>query len=132
MEGPDLQQQQQPLKTGGRRSRRVNMWAKAAGEYYHSHKNDPKIKEFSDVLKSSDFKAYYQSKYGHGKKYVQKPKYTKKQNKKFKKSRHYYEEEHVPRMEREEEEYKPKMKKTRKSQPKEESGWKWGGVKGPE
>ena len=67
MEGPDLQQQQQQLKTGGRRSRRVNMWAKAAGEYYHSHKNDPKIKEFSDVLKSPDFKAYYQSKYGHGK-----------------------------------------------------------------
>lgn len=129
-------EQQQPLKKGGRRSRRVNMWAKAAGEYYHSHKNDPKIKEFSDVLKSPDFKAYYQSKYGHGKKYVQKPEYTKKQYKKFKKSRDYYQEERVPRNkyeeEREEEEYKPKMKKTRKSQPKEESGWKWGGVKGPE
>ena len=166
-------EQQQPLKKGGRRSRRVNMWAKAAGEYYHSHKNDPKIKEFSDVLKSPDFKAYYQSKYGHGKKYVQKPEYTKKQYKKFtplknstrtridsltklpvtdlnrapqrgadsnlhryKKSRDYYQEERVPRNkyeeEREEQEYKPKMKKTRKSQPKEESGWKWGGVKGPE
>lgn len=54
----------------------------------------------------------------------------------YKKSRDYYQEERVPRNkyeeEREEQEYKPKMKKTRKSQPKEESGWKWGGVKGPE
>jgi hypothetical protein len=132
--------EQQPIKKGGRRSRKVNMWAKAAGEYYHSHKNDPKIKEFSDVLKSPDFKAYYRSKYGHGKKYVQKPGYTKKNNipKKFKKSRRYYEEEqHEEPEEEQEQEYTPKMKfkkgnKTIKSQPKEENGWKWGGVKGPE
>ena len=49
---------------GGRRTRRVNAWAKAAGEYYRSHKNDPDIQDFSDVLKSPKFKAYYQSKYG--------------------------------------------------------------------
>jgi len=54
-------------QTGGRRTRKANMWAKAAGEYYRSHKNDPKIKEFSDVLKSPDFKKYYLSKYGKGK-----------------------------------------------------------------
>jgi hypothetical protein len=52
---------------GGRRTRKANMWAKAAGEYYRSHKNDPKIREFSDVLKSPDFKKYYLSKYGKGK-----------------------------------------------------------------
>ena len=50
---------------GGRRTRRVNAWAKAAGEYYRSHKNDPDIQAFSDVLKSPKFKAYYQSKYGN-------------------------------------------------------------------
>jgi hypothetical protein len=50
--------------SGGKRTRRVNAWAKAAGEYYRSHKNDPDIQEFSDVLKSPKFKAYYQSKYG--------------------------------------------------------------------
>ena len=46
------------------RTRRVNTWAKAAGEYYRSHKNDPDIEEFSDVLKSPKFKEYYNSKYG--------------------------------------------------------------------
>ena len=51
-------------QSGGRRTRRVNAWAKAAGEYYRSHKNDPNIQEFSDVLKSPDFKEYYQAKYG--------------------------------------------------------------------
>jgi len=137
------------IKKGGRRSRRVNMWAKAAGEYYHSHKNDPNIKEFRDVLKSPDFKAYYHSKYGKGKKYVQKPEYTKKNNmsKTFKKSRRNYQDDEEParpprnkyddeeqeQEEEPEEEYNPKMKtkkgnKTRKS----ESGWKWGGVKGQE
>ena len=131
------------MKNGGRRSRRINTWAKSAGEYYRSHKNDPKIKEFSDVLKSPDFKAYYRSKYGKGKKYIQKPVYTKKNNmpKKFQKSRRYYEQEQREEPEEEEqeevEEYIPKMKfkkgnKTRKSHPKEENGWKWGGVKGPE
>jgi hypothetical protein len=54
-------------QTGGRRTRKANMWAKAAGEYYRSHKNDPKIKEFSDVLKSPNFKNYYMTKYGKGK-----------------------------------------------------------------
>jgi hypothetical protein len=53
------------LMNGGRRTRRVNAWAKAAGEYYRSHKNDPDIQAFSDVLKSPKFKAYYQSKYGN-------------------------------------------------------------------
>ena len=48
---------------GGRRTRRVNAWAKAAGEYYRSHKNDSDIQAFSDVLKSPKFKAYYDSKY---------------------------------------------------------------------
>jgi hypothetical protein len=49
------------------RSQRVNNWAKEAGKYYKIHKGkDPKINEFSDVLKSPKFKAYYHSKYGSG------------------------------------------------------------------
>jgi hypothetical protein len=61
----DNQEVEKPSKR--RRTRKANMWAKAAGEYYRSHKNDPNIKEFRDVLKSPDFKKYYLSKYGKGK-----------------------------------------------------------------
>jgi hypothetical protein len=52
------------MAKGGRHTRKVNAWAKAAGEYYRAHKNDPDISEFRDVLKSPKFKSYYQSKYG--------------------------------------------------------------------
>jgi hypothetical protein len=60
-----------PLKSKRtRRARKVNNWAKAAGEYYRLHKNDDDIEKFSDVLKSPKFKEYYESKYGKGKKTV--------------------------------------------------------------
>jgi hypothetical protein len=55
-------------KEGGRRrmiksrkSRKPNMWAKAAGEYYRAHSE---ITDFSEVLKSPKFKEYYRNKYG--------------------------------------------------------------------
>ena len=40
----------------------VNMWAKAAGEFYR--KNKAKYASFSDVLKSPELKVYYKEKYG--------------------------------------------------------------------
>ena len=48
---------------GGRRrkTRKSNSWAKAAGEYYRAHKNE--VNSFSDVLKSRDFRAFYNKKY---------------------------------------------------------------------
>jgi len=124
-----------PVKKGGRRSRKINLWAKSAGEYYRAHKNDPKIKEFSDVLKSPDFKAYYQSKYGKGKKNVAKAPMTKKRfGKKFNKKPMYEEQpeekEEVEEMkEPEYEEPKKEKKNARKTMKshKEESGWRWGG-----
>lgn len=50
-------------KIGGRarKTRKMNTWAKAAGEYYREHKNE--VNSFSDVLKSKDFKAFYNKKY---------------------------------------------------------------------
>ena len=131
-------------QTGGRRTRKANMWAKAAGEYYRSHKNDPKIKEFSDVLKSPDFKKYYLSKYkGKGK--GSQTKFTRKQ-KKFSKYQKGEPEEEIQEEGQEEnknedmieENSEPmKMSKKRKgkkslkkSQSKEEDNdWKWGGKK---
>ena len=41
--------------------RKSNSWAKAAGEYYRAHKNE--VNSFSDVLKSADFRAFYNKKY---------------------------------------------------------------------
>jgi hypothetical protein len=130
---------------GGRRTRKANMWAKAAGEYYRSHKNDPNIKEFSDVLKSPDFKKYYLSKYGKGNKKVSQNKFTRRQ-KKFSKYQKREPEEEIQEDEKEESEDKeddknyewvkvPKKSKgkknSKKSQPKEEDNeWKWGGKKG--
>jgi hypothetical protein len=113
-------------QTGGRRTRRVNAWAKAAGEYYRSHKNDPDIKEFSDVLKSPKFKAYYQSKYGN-KKYQPSFKSTRKASRgRFGKSRRYnkYEENDV--MEEEEQEIVYKGKKGKEKARKEVDDWSWG------
>jgi hypothetical protein len=130
---------------GGRRTRKANMWAKAAGEYYRSHKNDPNIKEFSDVLKSPDFKKYYLSKYGKGNKKGSQTKFTRRQKKSFKYQKREPEEE-IQEDEKEESEDKeddknyewvkvPKKSKgkknSKKSQPKEEDNeWKWGGKKG--
>jgi hypothetical protein len=45
-------------------ARKASMWAKAAGEYYRKNKGKNGIESFSDVLKSSDFKAEYHAKYG--------------------------------------------------------------------
>jgi hypothetical protein len=45
-------------------ARKASMWAKAAGEYYRKNKGRNGIESFSDVLKSSDFKAAYYAKYG--------------------------------------------------------------------
>lgn len=135
-------QQQQPMAGGRhrpRRSRKPSMWAKAAGEYYRSHKNDPKIKSFSDVLKSPDFKAYYASKYGKG----QKRPMTMTKKRHFGKRRSSrMEEEQQPQEEQiekteetdinqetEEEYIKPKKGKKVAKSPKEESGWTWGGRK---
>ena len=131
-------------KIGGRRTRKVNMWAKAAGEYYRSHKNDPKIKEFSDVLKSPDFKNYYMSKYGKGKSRFTKKNHTR-NNKKFPKYKRESNEEMNTEDESNEEESNEdyewvkvpkKGKKNRrtnktkeeiKEEKEEENGWKWGG-----
>jgi len=135
---------------GGRRTRKANMWAKAAGEYYRSHKNDPKIKEFRDVLKSPDFKKYYLSKYGKGSKGSQ-TKFSKKnltrKQKKFSKYQKGESEEEIQEEGQEEmnEEGQEEMdeepmkmtkktkkgkKNSKKSQMKEEDNeWKWGGKK---
>jgi len=50
-------------RMGGRtkKARKMNNWAKAAGEYYNDHKNE--VESFSDVLKSPKFRAYYNKKY---------------------------------------------------------------------
>jgi len=120
---------------GGRRTRKANMWAKAAGEYYRSHKNDPKIKEFRDVLKSPDFKKYYLSKYGKG----SKQKFTR-SNKTTSKYQKGEPEEEVQEEGQEEINEEPMKitkkgkkngkKNSKKSQMKEEDNeWKWGGKK---
>lgn len=44
-----------------KKARKMNNWAKAAGEYYNDHKNE--VESFSDVLKSPKFRAYYNKKY---------------------------------------------------------------------
>jgi len=49
-------------KKGGRK---MNNWAKAAGEYYRAHKGD--FESFSEVLKSPEFRKYYNEKYGKNK-----------------------------------------------------------------
>jgi len=123
---------------GGRRTRKANMWAKAAGEYYRSHKNDPKIKEFRDVLKSPDFKKYYLSKYGKG----SQKKFTRSNTKTSKYQKGEPEEEVQEEIQEEgQEEINEPMKITKKgkkngkknskkSQMKEEDNeWKWGGLK---
>jgi hypothetical protein len=45
-------------------ARKASMWAKAAGEYYRKNKGQNGIESFSDVLKSSEFKQEYYTKYG--------------------------------------------------------------------
>jgi hypothetical protein len=45
-------------------AKKASMWAKAAGEYYRKNKGKNGIQSFSDVLKSSDFKQEYHTKYG--------------------------------------------------------------------
>jgi hypothetical protein len=135
---------------GGRRTRKANMWAKAAGEYYRSHKNDPKIREFSDVLKSPDFKKYYLSKYGKGKgsQIKNSKKNFTRRNKKISKKPEYEQPEEGQEIEegkegeKDNEEYEwvkvpKKGKKMAKKNGKksfsetksevEEDGWKWGG-----
>jgi len=104
-------------QTGGRRTRRVNAWAKAAGEYYRSHKNDPDIREFSDVLKSPKFKAYYQSKYG-------KSGSTRKQRNTRRRSNE--EEESKEEESKEEEEERPMKKDKKEKKEKKSDDWSWG------
>jgi len=69
----------QPVTGGKRKSkkgkRKMNLWAKAAGEYYHEHQNE--VKSFSDVLKSPEFKEYYRTKYGKGTKKAPAKKFSK-------------------------------------------------------
>ena len=50
-------------KLGGkaRRTRKLNTWAKAAGEYYREHKDE--FKSFSEVLSSPKLREYYDAKY---------------------------------------------------------------------
>jgi hypothetical protein len=50
-------------KLGGkaRRTRKLNTWAKAAGEYYREHKDE--FKSFSEVLSSPKLREYYNAKY---------------------------------------------------------------------
>lgn len=45
----------------GRRTRKLNTWAKAAGEYYREHKDE--YESFSEVLSSPKLKEYYNAKY---------------------------------------------------------------------
>jgi hypothetical protein len=45
----------------GRRTRKLNTWAKAAGEYYREHKDE--FKSFSEVLSSPKLREYYNAKY---------------------------------------------------------------------
>ena len=110
-------------QSGGRRTRRVNAWAKAAGEYYRAHKKDPEIKEFSDVLKSPKFKAYYHSKYGK-KNSRHSFRTTRKASKgRFSRNRRFNKFEEEEDMEEEEETvYKGKKGKARK----EVDDWSWG------
>jgi hypothetical protein len=113
-------------QNGGRRTRRVNAWAKAAGEYYRSHKNDPDIREFSDVLKSPKFKAYYQSKYG---KKSSRPASTRKERRsrfirRSNEEEESKEEESKEEESKEEEEEERPMKKEKKE--KKADDWSWG------
>ena len=113
-------------QTGGRRTRRVNAWAKAAGEYYRSHKNDPDIKEFSDVLKSPKFKAYYQSKYG---KKSSRPSFksTRKASRgRFSRYNKYEEDEDMEEEGEKEEDVVYKEKKGKGKARKEVDDWSWG------
>lgn len=50
-------------KLGGkaRRTRKLNTWAKAAGEYYRAHKDE--FNSFSEVLSSPKLREYYDAKY---------------------------------------------------------------------
>jgi hypothetical protein len=50
-------------KLGGkaRRTRKLNTWAKAAGEYYREHKDE--FNSFSEVLSSPKLREYYNAKY---------------------------------------------------------------------
>ena len=112
-------------QTGGRRTRRVNAWAKAAGQYYRDHKDDADIKDFSDVLKSPKFKAYYHSKYGK-KKYQPSFKSTRKASSgRFGKSRRYNMFEEEEDMD-EEQETVYKGKKGKGKARKEVDDWSWG------
>ena len=136
-----------------KRSRKPSMWAKAAGEYYRSHKNDPKINSFSDVLKSPDFKAYYASKYGKGQKRPMtmtkkrhfgkrrpariEPREEKEQEQEEKQEeqeekqeeQEEKQEEQEEKQEEQEEYIKPKKGKKGMKSPTEEGGWTWGGRK---
>ena len=113
-------------QSGGRRTRRVNAWAKAAGQYYREHKDDADIKEFSDVLKSPKFKAYYHSKYGK-KKYQPSFKSTRKASRgRFGKSRRYNKFEENDVMEEEEQEIVYNGKKGKGKARKEVDDWSWG------
>jgi hypothetical protein len=112
-------------QSGGRRTRRVNAWAKAAGQYYSEHKNDADIKEFSDVLKSPKFKAYYHSKYGK-KKYQPSFKSTRKASRgRFGKSRRFNKFEEEEDME-EQQEIVYKGKKGKGKAKKQADDWSWG------
>ena len=111
--------------TGGRRTRRVNAWAKAAGEYYRSHKNDSDIQDFSDVLKSPKFKAYYQSKYG---KKSSRPSFnsTRKSRGQTRRLNKYVENEEKEEKEDIEEEEPIHKEKKDKKEKKEADDWSWG------
>jgi hypothetical protein len=106
------------------------MWAKAAGEYYRSHKNDPKINSFSDVLKSPDFKAYYNSKYGKGQKrpmtMTKKHYFGKRRPARMEEPREEETEKEEQEQEQEQD-IKPKKGKKGMKSPTEEGGWTWGG-----
>jgi len=52
---------QQKMGGKSRRTRKLNTWAKAAGEYYREHKDE--FKSFSEVLSSPKLKEYYDAKY---------------------------------------------------------------------
>lgn len=54
-----------PHKTNKRRTaKKINSWAKCAGEYYRSHKNE--FSSFAEVLKSPKFKQFYKNKMSGG------------------------------------------------------------------
>ena len=79
-ENEQSQQSQQSQQKGGKKNsknkskkggRKMNNWAKAAGEYYRAHKGD--FESFSEVLKSPEFRKYYNEKYGKNKSMKSKP-----------------------------------------------------------